>query len=271
MTSTNSPSRRVAVVVAHPDDEVLWCGGLILECSHWKWHVNSVCRGSDPDRSPRFIESLKLLNADGEMPNLVLHLEVIDGNYDPDQRDGFAMPDQPYYAMWTYKSEGSERFDLPGNSLAILTGIASKSRAQEMITWVENQCQDLHSNNLLSIDLPPCLIPVIVPSDPDWRPRYAYYNEPHHYHNGGIWPFIGGFYVAALVAAEHLSKARETLAALTDAVKLTRDLRHTFGFNEWILPQGPVPKGQDWQTWSAAMYLYAEECVRTGRTPYFDR
>ncbi|MDC3255332.1 amylo-alpha-1,6-glucosidase [bacterium] len=202
---------------------------------------------------------------------LMNHLEVIDGSYDPDRRDGFAMLDRPYYAMWTYKCEGSERFDLLGNSLAILSGIASKSRAQEMIVWVENQCQDLRSQGSLSIDLPPCLIPVMLPSDPDWRQRYETYNEPHHYHNGGIWPFIGGFYVAALVAADCLPKAREALEALTAAVKLTRDPRHSFGFNEWLLPQGPVPKGQDWQTWSAAMYLYAEECVRTGRTPFFDR
>jgi hypothetical protein len=64
---------------------------------------------------------------------------------------------------------------------------------------------------------------------------------------------------------------KKILIALTEAVKLARDLRHTFGFNEWILPQGPVPRGQGWQTWSAAMDLYAEECVRLGTTPFFDR
>ena len=202
---------------------------------------------------------------------LMNHLETIDKSHDPDQRDGFAIPGRPYYAMWTYKSEGSERFDLLGNSLAILTGIASRSRAQEMVAWVESQCQELRSTELLSIDMPPCLIPVILPTDPDWRQRYALYNEPHHYHNGGIWPFISGFYVAALVAADRLLQAREALAVLTDAVTLSRDPRHSFGFNEWLLPQGPVPKGQDWQTWSAAMYLYAEKCVRTGETPFFQR
>ena len=173
--------------------------------------------------------------------------------------------------MWIYKSEGSERFDLLGNSLAILSGIASKSRAREIVEWVESQCQDLRSEGSLSIDLPPCLIPVILPSDSDWRQRYKIYNEPHHYHNGGIWPFIAGFYVAALVAADLLPKAHEALMALTDAIKSTSDPRHAFGFNEWLLPKDSIPKGQDWQTWSAAMYLYAEECVRTGKTSYFHR
>jgi hypothetical protein len=28
--------------------------------------------------------------------------------------------------------------------------------------------------------------------------------------------------------------------------------------------------GQDWQTWSAALYLYAVNCVEEKRTPFFD-
>jgi hypothetical protein len=28
--------------------------------------------------------------------------------------------------------------------------------------------------------------------------------------------------------------------------------------------------GQDWQTWSAALYLYAVKCVEEKRTPFFD-
>ena len=43
-----------------------------------------------------------------------------------------------------------------------------------------------------------------------------------------------------------------------------------FGFNEWIKAQDGKPKGQDWQTWSAALYLYAAKCVETQKTPFFD-
>jgi hypothetical protein len=28
--------------------------------------------------------------------------------------------------------------------------------------------------------------------------------------------------------------------------------------------------GQNWQTWSAAMYLYAARCVEEGSTPFFE-
>jgi hypothetical protein len=44
----------------------------------------------------------------------------------------------------------------------------------------------------------------------------------------------------------------------------------SFGFNEWIKAQNGEPKGQNWQTWSAAMYLYAAKCVEEKRTPFFD-
>ena len=65
-----SPLRRVAVVVAHPDDEVLWSGGFIMSQPFWDWHVVSVCRGADTDRVPRFFNSMKCLNAEGKMADL---------------------------------------------------------------------------------------------------------------------------------------------------------------------------------------------------------
>jgi glycogen debranching enzyme len=101
-------------------------------------------------------------------------------------------------------------------------------------------------------------------------PRYERYNQPGEYHNGGIWPFICGFYVAALIAAGRQQLAEKKLLALTNLVKPSRVEDAEFGFNEWIRAQDGTPQGQDWQTWSAAMYLYAHECVRSKRTPFFD-
>jgi hypothetical protein len=184
--------------------------------------------------------------------------------------EGLVLRHKPYYALWSYKVHRSERFDLLGNSLAILSGLARPSRAEAMIAWIEHECEALRASGQLALDLPPSLFPYIRPEDPDWRPRYKTYNPPGEYHNGGVWPFIGGFYVAALVAAGKHRLARQKLAALADLVRPAREARAAFGFNEWLRARDGTPLGQDWQTWSAAMYLYAYECVARGRTPFFD-
>ena len=35
---------QAAVVVAHPDDEILWCGGYILTHPEFHWRIVSLCR-----------------------------------------------------------------------------------------------------------------------------------------------------------------------------------------------------------------------------------
>ena len=184
--------------------------------------------------------------------------------------EGLVVKHKPYYAFWAYKIFSSERFDLLGNSLAILSGIASPSRADEMVSWIEEECAGMRKRGELAVDLPPNFFPFIQPEDPDWLPRYEIFNKPGDYHNGGIWPFICGLYVAALVAAKRYTLAREKLLALTHIIKIPNTGGLEFGFNEWIKAQDGLPMGQDWQTWSAALYLYAAKCVEEQRTPFFD-
>ena len=184
--------------------------------------------------------------------------------------EGLVVKHKPYYAFWSYKIHSSERFDLLGNSLAILAGIASPSRADEMISWIEEECAAMQKQGDLAVELPPNFFPYINPQDPDWHPRYALFNKPGEYHNGGIWPFICGFYVAALVAAKRYALAAEKLLVLTQCIKLSTTGDVSYGFNEWIKAQNGQPMGQEWQTWSAALYLYAVKCVEEKRTPFFD-
>jgi hypothetical protein len=73
-----------------------------------------------------------------------------------------------------------------------------------------------------------------------------------------------------LVAAKRYTLAEEKLIALTKLVTLSSNGELAFGFNEWIKAQDGKPKGQDWQTWSAALYLYAAKCVEVRNTPFFD-
>jgi len=184
--------------------------------------------------------------------------------------EGLAVRHKPYYAFWSYKIHSSERFDLLGNSLAILSGIASKSRAEDIISWIEDECTEMKKRDELAGDLPPNFFPFIKAQDPDWHPRYAEFNRPGDYHNGGIWPFICGVYIAALVAAKKYTLAGEKLVALTHCIKCSATGNVEFGFNEWIKAQDGKPMGQDWQTWSAALYLYAAKCVEEKHTPFFD-
>ncbi len=184
--------------------------------------------------------------------------------------EGLVVKHKPYYAFWSYKIHSSERFDLLGNSLAILSGIASPSRADEMISWIEAECASMIERGELAVDLPPNFFPYTYPKDPDWHPRYIQFNNPGEYHNGGIWPFICGFYIAALVAAKRYKLAKEKLLILTHVIKTSNHEPVAWGFNEWIKAQTGKPMGQDWQTWSAALYLYAAKCVEEKCTPFFD-
>jgi hypothetical protein len=184
--------------------------------------------------------------------------------------EGLKVRHKPYYALWSYKVYRSERFDLLGNSLAVLSGIASPSRARSLIAWIEEECRALQERNELVVDLAPNFFPYIRTEDPDWKPRYEKYNLPGEYHNGGIWPFICGFHIAAIVASKKFGLAEKKLLALTELVRPARKADVEFGFNEWIRAQDGRPRGQDWQSWSAAMYLYAAACVEQKETPFFD-
>ena len=122
--------------------------------------------------------------------------------------EGLVVKHKPYYAFWSYKIYSSERFDLLGNSLAILSGIASPKRASQMISWIEKECAGMRESGVLAMNLPPNFFPFTKPGDPDWRERYSEFNNPGDYHNGGIWPFIAGIYIAALCGSEKVQACR---------------------------------------------------------------
>jgi hypothetical protein len=210
------------------------------------------------------------LESAAQLNKLMNRLEIVGQAKNPHEHEGLVVPDKPYYALYSYKIFNSDRFDLLGNSLAILTGIASPDRARSIVAWIESECEALCARGDLVVDLAPCLLPYILPQHADWRPRYERFNRPGEYHNGGVWPFVSGFHIAACVAAGQIELAERKLLALTKLVKPWHENEAEWGFNEWAKAQTGKPSGRDWQTWSAAMYLYAAQCVEQQATPFFD-
>jgi len=70
MVMKDKTGRKVAVIVAHPDDETLWAGGTILTNPGWQYFIACLCRSEDQDRAPKFKNLLNTLGAEGKMADL---------------------------------------------------------------------------------------------------------------------------------------------------------------------------------------------------------
>jgi glycogen debranching enzyme len=178
-----------------------------------------------------------------------------------------------YYYPWGWKNhdnirEHEEWFDAAGNLLAVITGLATPKIAKSILNYIEKN----------KVNKPyPCkaIWPPIKKGDPEWHDYFELCDAraPLHYLNAGIWPFIGGLYVAALVKMKKYKKAEKELERLAEGVmqKLKiRDLAKPYEFNEWLHGKTGKPKGESYQAWSAGTYLYAYECVRRKKLIYFN-
>jgi len=101
------------------------------------------------------------------------------------------------------------------------------------------------------------LYPVVNSGDPEWKDYYTVnlLNLPHHYHNGGLWPFIGGQwvrYINRLGLYELALRELEKLARLNQA-----GVRFEWEFNEWSHGLTGRPMGKCFQAWSASEFILA--------------
>ena len=148
-----------------------------------------------------------------------------------------------------------EEGDVFGNLLAVLCGLADARASRRTLDALQQARVSR-------------LYPVRVVTRPIrrrsalWRPYMARHrqNEAWQYHNGGIWPMVGGFWVVALAAAGHLLQAQRELEHLARACAL-----RNWAFTEWLHGTTATPRGMPGQSWNAAAFLMAERAVAEKR------
>ncbi|NCN25175.1 hypothetical protein GW935_00760 [Candidatus Falkowbacteria bacterium] len=201
-------------------------------------------------------------------------------------------PKLGYYYPWAWKNHDDKReheewFDTLGNCLAIVMGLATPKIAKSILTHIKNK-QIAEPYPCRAID------PPLKPGSAGWHDYFENCDarEPFDYLNGGVWPFIGGFYVAALIKNGQKAQAKIELEKLAKAnLKALQEhneqeiaeaaKKHglnpnqllksrTSGFNEWLDGKKGVPKGEPYQGWSAGAYVFAYHCVQDNAVWYFD-
>jgi len=167
---------------------------------------------------------------------------------------------RPFFLPYVAFRDYGDYCDVLGNLLAILFGVANPAQGKRILDY-------LYQVGIAAPYPVRVLHPVIHPGNKDWREYYRNnnLNLPDQYHNGGIWPFVGGFYVATLVKAGRLDEARQQLARLAQVNR--QGIEEEWEFNEWCHGVTGRPMGYPHQAWSAGMYVYAYRCVMDGQVP----
>lgn len=162
----------------------------------------------------------------------------------------FTMGDTCYLLAQVTPFDFNWRCDIYANILAVLYGVLDIERAKIAFRFMWG----VGINDPWPVKN---LYPVVHPGDPDWRSYYTVnlLNLPDHYHNGGIWPFVGGQWVRFI----HRLGYREI--AFQELLKLARlnqlGIFREWEFNEWAHGQTGRPMGKAFQAWSASEFLAA--------------
>ncbi|HRP29490.1 MAG TPA: glycoside hydrolase 100 family protein [Burkholderiaceae bacterium] len=156
-----------------------------------------------------------------------------------------------YLSFVNFASYGADG-DVFGNLLAILHGLADETAARRIVGAIA----------AARADDPYPIRAVLHPLSRThalWRPYMARHgqNHPHQYHNGGIWPMIGGFWVQVLARLGMHTAARDALARLAQVNALDG-----WRFTEWLHGRSLAPLGMAGQSWNAAAFLLALRGLR---------
>jgi glycogen debranching enzyme len=151
-----------------------------------------------------------------------------------------------------------EEGDVFGNVLAVLLGLADpRASARTLDGLTKARVGDPYPVRVVTHP--------IKRNSSLWRPYMARHRQNFvwQYHNGGIWPMVGGFWIAALVKAGRARQAADELTKLARVCAL-----RNWAFTEWLQGKTLAPRGMPGQSWNAAAFLMADHAVSSGDTPF---
>jgi glycogen debranching enzyme len=159
-----------------------------------------------------------------------------------------------YYIHYISFSRIDTHFDTLSNLLCVLSGLSDSAAADGVIGTIRSRSlADPYPVRVL--DPPYSGEGPSFHTDFDSSLPIQHQSGPYAYHNGGVWPFVGGLYVATLYLRRHPDAAKE-MEGLRRANSRFRDGENV-GFNEWLHAKTGEPLGQYGQSWSAGMYIAA--------------
>ena len=162
----------------------------------------------------------------------------------------YSLGDARYLVAQVSPFSFSWRCDVYGNLLAYLTNLIDKNKA--MMTF-----RFLWGVGVNEPGLVKNLYPPVQAGDPEWRDYYTVNlrNLPNQYHNGGVWPFIGGMWVRYIHKLGMTDLARRELVKLAQMCSL--GVTRAWEFNEWHHGITGRAMGKALQAWSAASFIRA--------------
>lgn len=162
----------------------------------------------------------------------------------------FSLGDTSYLVAQVTPFDFNWRCDVYGNILAFLFNVIDSERAKITFRFLWGVgCNEPYpvAN----------LYPAVHSGDSDWRSYYTVnlLNLPHHYHNGGIWPFVGAQWVRFIHRLGLRNVAFQELVKLAKINQL--GVANEWEFNEWAHGKTGRPMGKAYQAWSASEFIFA--------------
>ncbi len=167
-------------------------------------------------------------------------------------------PDREFYCSHVILEKYVDICDTLANCLTIIFDIADEKKKKAILRYFEEK--ELSKPYPIRV-----LDPPITEHSLTWWTELEQYKKPYHqsypycYSNAGVWPYVGAFYLLALMKAGEKEKSLAELKRLAEANKAGR--RKEWEFNEWLHGKTGEPLGQSGQSWNAGAYIVAYEKI----------